>query len=200
MKLVLMKKLTNKTSGSEYLYSVNLQENISRIKKVMGLISETREGLMNYLRNSSKEITGIDWPDYVLRDWLYRNTKEVGEMRPELYKGLVKSYLESFVEGHGKGHWEHKVLDISIDSFTKFVQNDLKKKMEGFININIPKDEERHKTQQSQLEKQGVSPEPIIVVQTKDGKYDLLEGWHRTTNALKKFGNYKQNAWVYVLE
>jgi hypothetical protein len=72
--------------------------------------------------------------------------------------------------------------------------------MEGFINPHIPKDDERHKTQQSQLEKQGVSSEPIIVVQTKDGKYDLLEGWHRTTNALKKFGNYKQNAWVYVLE
>jgi hypothetical protein len=52
----------------------------------------------------------------------------------------------------------------------------------------------------SQLESGGVSPEPIIVIETKDGKYDLLEGWHRTTNALKKFGNYKQNAWVYVLE
>jgi hypothetical protein len=177
---------------------MNLNENISRVKELMGLISETREGFMNYLRNRSKEITGIDWPNYVLKDWLYRNTKDVGEMQPEEYKGLVKSYLESFVEGHGNGHWEYKVLDISIDSFTEFVQNDLKKKMEGFINPLITKDEERHKTQQSQLEKQGVSPEPIIVVQTKDGKYDLLEGWHRTTNALKKFGNYKQNAWVYV--
>ena len=155
---------------------------------------------MNFLKNKSKEITGIEWPDYVLRDWLYRNTKEVGEMRPELYKDLVKSYLESFVDGHGKGHWEYKVLDISIDSFTQFVQDDLKKKMEGFINPHIPKDLERHAVQQSQLEKQGVSPEPIIVVETKDGKYDLLEGWHRTTNTLKKFGNYKQNAWVYVLD
>jgi hypothetical protein len=50
------------------------------------------------------------------------------------------------------------------------------------------------------LEKSGVSSEPIIVVQTKDGKYDLLEGWHRTTAALKKFGNYQQNAWVYIPE
>ena len=179
---------------------MNLQENISRVRSLMGVIYETREGFMSYLRNKSKELTGIDWPEYVLRDWLYRNTKEVGDMNPEMYKDLMKSYLESFVEGHGKGHWEFKVLDVSLDIFTKFVQEDLTKKMSGYINPHIPKDEERHQTQMSQLESGGVSPEPIIVVETKDGKYDLLEGWHRTTNALKKFGNYKQNAWVYVLE
>ena len=179
---------------------MNLQENILRVKGLMGIVVETREGFMNYLREKSKEITGIDLPDYVLRDWLYRNTKEVGQMEPALYKDLVSKYLESFVEGHGKGHWEYKILDISLDSFTDFVKNDLSKKMGGFINPHIPKDEERHQLQKSQLEKKGVSDEPIIVVETKDGKYDLLEGWHRTTNALKKFGNYKQNAWVYVLE
>jgi len=65
---------------------------------------------------------------------------------------------------------------------------------------DITKDTERHDFQQSNLEKGGLSSEPIIVVETKDGKYDLLEGWHRTTAALKKFGNYKQNAWVYVLK
>jgi len=179
---------------------MNLNENIFRVKELMGIIVETREGLMTYLKNKSKEITGIDWPEYVLRDWLYRNTKEVGEMEPSLYKDLVRSYLVSFVEGHGKGHWENKILDLSLESFTEFVKNDLSKKMEGFINPHIPKDEQRHQIQKSQLEKKGVSDEPIIVVETKDGKYDLLEGWHRTTNALKKFGNYKQNAWVYVLE
>ena len=101
---------------------MNLQENILRVKGLMGILVETREGFMNYLREKSKEITGIDWPDYVLRDWLYRNTKEVGQMEPALYKDLVSEYLESFVEGHGKGHWEYKILDISLDSFTDFVK------------------------------------------------------------------------------
>ena len=179
---------------------MNLQENILRIREMMGLLTETRQGFMRYLRDVSQRLTGIEWPEYVLRDWLYRNTKEVGDMNPEMYKDLMKSFLESFVEGHGKGHWEYKVLDVSIDIFTKFVKDDLMKKMGGYINPHVPKDEERHTTQLSRLEKEGVSEEPIIVVETKDGTYDLLEGWHRTTNALKKFGNYKQNAWVYVLE
>ena len=179
---------------------MNLQENISRIREMMGLITETRHGLMRYLTDVSQRLTGIEWPEYVLRDWLYRNTKEVGDMKPELYKDLMKSYLENFINDYGKGHWEYKVLDVSLDIFTNSVQEDLTKKIGGYINPHIPKDEERHQTQLSQLETVGVSPEPIIVVETKDGKYDLLEGWHRTTNALKKFGNYKQNAWVYVLE
>jgi hypothetical protein len=179
---------------------MNLKENIERIKEVMGLIVETREGLMRYLIDVSKRLTGIEWPEYVLRDWLYRNTKEVGDMNPQMYKDLMKSYLESFVEGHGRGHWEFEVLDISIDSFTDFVKEDLLKKMGGYINQHVPKDKERHATQIAKLEKGGVSPEPIIVVETKYGKYDLLEGWHRTTNALKKFGQYKQNAWVYKLD
>jgi len=179
---------------------MNLQENVYRIMQVMGLVLETREGYMNYLRTASKDITGIEWPEYVLRDWLYRNTKDTDGLDPQGYKGLVRSYLESFMEGHGKGQWEYKVLDVSLDIFTEFVQEDLKKKMGGFINPDINKDEQRHATQQDQLEKQGISPEPIIVVETRDGKYDLLEGWHRTTNALKKYGEYKQNAWVYVLD
>lgn len=179
---------------------MNLQENIQRIKEVMGLIVETREGLMRYLIDVSKRLTGIEWPEYVIRDWLYRNTKEVGNMKPELYKDLMKGYLKHFINDYGKGHWEFEVLDISIDSFTDFVKEDLLKKMGGYVNPHIPKDEERHQTQLSKLESGGISPEPIIVVETEDGKYDLLEGWHRTTNALKKFGQYKQNAWVYKLD
>lgn len=166
----------------------------------MGILVETREGYMNYLRTKSKEITGIDWPDYVLRDWLYRNTKDIKDESPEDYKDLVRSFLVSFVEGHGKGHWENRILNLSLESFTEFVQDDLKKKIKGSIRTDIDKDLERHELQKTKLEQGDISFEPIIVVQTKNGKFDLLEGWHRTTAALKKFGNYKQNAWVYILD
>jgi hypothetical protein len=179
---------------------MNLQENIHRIKQVMGL-NELRNPWFNYVQAKTKEITGQDWPEYVLKDWLYSFTKrsyfpEKGDS-PEVYKNIVRSFVESFVEGHGKGNWEYRVLDVSIDIFIPSIQDSLKQKMEGFINTDVPKDEERHNTQQSQLDKMGVSPEPIIVLQKKDG-IELLEGWHRTTSALKKYGTYQQNAWVYV--
>jgi hypothetical protein len=176
---------------------MNLNENIHRIKEVMGL-NELRNPWFNYVQSKTKEITGQDWPDYVLKDWLYSFTKkyENGDS-PEDYKNIVRSFVESFVEGHGKGKWEYRVLDVSMDIFIPSTQDNLKQKMEGSISTNIPKDEERHNVQQSQLDKVGVSPEPIIVLQKKDG-IELLEGWHRTTSALKKFGTYQQNAWVYV--
>ena len=176
---------------------MNLEKNIHRIKEVMG-INELRNPWFNYVQSKTKEITGQDWPDYVLKDWLYSFTKkyENGDS-PEVYKNIVKSFVESFVEGHGKGNWEYRVLDVSMDIFIPSTQDNLKNKIEGNINKDVPKDEERHNVQQSQLDKEGVSPEPIIVLQKKDG-IELLEGWHRTTSALKKFETYKQNAWVYI--
>ena len=184
----------------KYKKKLKLEENV-------GIVTEIRDSWMNYVRTKTKELTGQDWPEYVLRDWLYKNTKEYlpnyetkkyDQGSADLHRRLIKSFVESFVEGHGKGQWEYRILDVSIDIFTDNSKNDLIKKMGGFVRTDIPKDEERHNTQQSQLEKVGVSPEPIIVIQTKDGKYELQEGWHRTTSALKKYGTYKQNAWVYV--
>jgi hypothetical protein len=176
---------------------MNLNENIHRIKEVMGL-NELRNPWFNYVQSKTKEITGQDWPEYVLKDWLYAFTKKYQkDDTPEVYKNIVKNFVESFVEGHGKGKWEYRVLDISMNIFIPSIQDALEEKMEGDINKDIPKDEERHNVQQSQLDKVGVSPEPIIVLQRKDG-IELLEGWHRTTSALKKYGTYKQNAWVYV--
>lgn len=186
---------------------MNLQENIERIKEVMGLVVEMRDSWMNYVRTKTKELTGQEWPEYVLRDWLYKNTKnylpnyetkKYDQGSADLHRRIINSYVESFIEGHGKGQWEYRVLDVSLDIFTDKNKEDLIKKMEGFVRTDIPNDEERHSTQQSQIEKQGVSPEPIIVIQTKDGKYELQEGWHRTTAALKNLGQYQQNAWVYV--
>jgi len=153
------------------------------------LLTEIRGGMLNYLIKKSKEYTGTEWPEYVIKDWMYKKTTDV--------EGLLKMF-KHFIGVYGIGRWEFKTVDLSLDSFTEFVQNDLKTKMEGVINQDIPNDVERHNLQQSQLDTKGVSPEPIILYQTEDGKYDLIEGWHRTTASLKKYGNYKQNAWVYI--
>jgi hypothetical protein len=153
------------------------------------LITEIRNGMINYLIKKSKEYTGTEWPEYVIKDWMYKKTTDV--------KGLT-SMFDFFVKRFGIGHWEYKTLNLSLDSFIGEDQQRLKAKMGGTINQEIPNDMERHNTQQNRLDTKGISPEPIILYLTKDGKYDLIEGWHRTTALLKKYGNYKQNAWVYI--
>ena len=49
---------------------MNLQENIHRIKEVMGILIETREGLLNYLKRQLP-----NFPDYVIKDWVYKFNK-----------------------------------------------------------------------------------------------------------------------------
>ena len=162
------------------------------------LITETRHGLLNYLVKTGKEYTGVDWPVYVIKDWMYKNTKEVGNTDPSIYKKLAYTYYDSFLQRFGKGYWHYKVLDVSLDIFIDSDQQSLKSKIGGSINNEVPNDSDRHNLQQSKLDSKGISPEPIIVYLTKDGKFDLIEGWHRTTASLKKYGRYKQNAWVYI--
>lgn len=37
-----------------------------------------------------------------------------------------------------------------------------------------------------------------LITETRHGLLNyLVEGWYRTTSSLKKYGRYKQNAWVY---
>lgn len=153
------------------------------------VLTETRDGMLNYLIRKSKEYTGTEWPEYVIKDWMYKKTTDV--------KGLTRMF-DHFIKVYGIGRWEFKIVNLSLDSFTEFVQNDLKTKMGGTINQEIPNDMERHNRQQSQLDTKGISPEPIILYLGEDGKYDLIEGYHRTTASLKKYGTYKQNAWVYI--
>jgi hypothetical protein len=74
-----------------------------------------------------------------------------------------------------------------MDIFGNKTQQELKSRIEGEIRQDVNKDIERHKTQQRLLKSQGISKEPIILFKTRDGKYELGEGWHRTTQAFKMY-------------
>ena len=49
------------------------------------------------------------------------------------------------------------------------------------------KGEIQQETQKELLQSQGISEEPIILFKTKNGKYELGEGWHRTTQTFIQF-------------
>jgi hypothetical protein len=147
--------------------------------------------MLDYLVSKSKEITGVVFPKYVIKDLFYDKTHNV-----ELILRMIKGFVE---DDFGIGEWKFMKIDINgIDSFTDDTQEMLLSKMGGKISDKIPRDQERHNIQQSRINNSGITSEPIIVFM-EDGKYDIIEGWHRTTQAIKKFGTYKQNAWVYIV-
>lgn len=72
-----------------------------------------------------------------------------------------------------------------------------------FGNVNpyeVGQDEERNKKQKELLMQRGPSNELIIMI-LSDGKYELLEGWHRTMQALQLYPQgYTQQAWIGILK
>jgi hypothetical protein len=152
---------------------MNLQENIHRIKEVMGILIETREGLLNYLKRQLP-----NFPDYVIKDWVYKFNKEGSA---EGIQDWIDSQLKDM-------EWElQKDFPISMNIFTDKTKKELKSRIRGKIRQDVGKDTERHEIQKSLLKSKGISEEPIILFKTKDGKYELGEGWHRTTQTFIEF-------------
>ncbi len=95
--------------------------------------------------------------------------------------------------------WETKTnFPITMDIFSDKTQKELKSRIGGKIRQDVDKDVERHKTQQNLLKNQGISQEPIILFKTKNGKYELGEGWHRTVQNFKMYpeGYIQPNVYI----
>ena len=147
---------------------MNLQEQISRIQEMMGVITEVRKGWYNLLREKLP-----NFPEYVLKDWIYRKVDDYKDY--ELFLNWVDEFLVDI-------EWEYeKNFPITMDIFTDNTKNQLEVRMGGTIISHVEKDSERHEKQKEILQSKGISEEPIILFRTKDGKYELGEGWHRTT-------------------
>jgi len=147
---------------------MNLQEQISRIKSMMGVITEVRKGWYNLLREKLP-----NFPEYVLKDWIYRKVDDYKDY--ELFLNWVDEFLVDI-------EWEYeKNFPMTMDIFTDNTKNQLEVRMGGTIISHVEKDSERHEKQKEILQSEGISEEPIILFRTKDGKYELGEGWHRTT-------------------
>jgi hypothetical protein len=149
---------------------------------------ELRQGLDQYLKQQFP-----DWPEYVVRDFLYKNIKD---MPPN----EMKEWLDFQKKDLPIKQWKLENLKITQDIFDAETQKRLNQRQGGSSNpFNVPKDAERHATQATMIQKQGISKEPIIVIK-RGNEYELLEGWHRTIQHLKSYPNgYTGPAWVGYL-
>jgi hypothetical protein len=156
---------------------MNLQEQISRIQSMMGIVTETRQGMFNWLKEKLPNT-----PEYVIRDWVYKMIKQSDDVNT--YEGITE-WIDEYVKDV---EWEfQKDFPISMDIFTDKTKKELESRIGGEVRQDVDKDTERHETQKELLQSKGISEEPIILFKTKDGKYELGEGWHRTTQTFIQF-------------
>jgi len=138
-----------------------------------------------------------NFPEYVLNDWI----KELTANKEEFDK-----LLNEFADHYGpleKIQWtkEPQILDFRFEMFGDDTKQKIELRQEGEANPhNLPKDKERHDIQAELLK--GKNPKDIIVrepviVFRHGKKYELIEGWHRTVQALKHYPNgYKGYAYI----
>lgn len=143
-------------------------------ERQLDLLLEKREGWYDYLKRKLP-----NFPEYVLKDWIYRKVTDY-----EDYQSFVNWVNDFLVDLE----WEYqKDFPMTMDIFNENTQNELKERISGLVRPDVVRDVERHQSQKELLQSRGISNEPIILFRTEDGKYQLGEGWHRTTQAFVKY-------------
>ena len=128
-------------------------------------------------------------PEYVLKD-IFNNNLLPNSMEDikKNYYGDPILYLSRFDGGYWdrflKGSWKLEILNVNPEDFDESTINAFLEREFGNVDSYlVPKDEERMTTQK-QLAKSTGTNEPIIVLKNPNGKYELIEGWHRTMSIL----------------
>lgn len=117
-------------------------------------------------------------PEYIIKDYL-NNKDYSGFSNYEIMKGIHN--LPGFIVKN----YKLKILNVNPLDFTDetvdwFIERNFGENPEP----SIPDDKKRTRLQRKFARSDGRN-EPIVVIKRKDGKYELIEGWHRTMAILR---------------
>lgn len=132
----------------------------------------------------------ISTPEYVLKEMfqkIFLDDKKIFKLILKNYYGNPIPYLtreNTYWDYFLKGPWELKILTVNPEDFDETTINAFLERDFGNIDAYlVPNDEERMNIQKKLAKSKGMN-EPIIVIQKPNGKYELVEGWHRTMSIL----------------
>lgn len=126
-------------------------------------------------------------PEYVLRDFFeatYLKDKNNLKDLIENHNGDFTTHLGSYWFKFFNSDWKLEVLTVNPEDFDNNTVNTFLERGFGEINaLDVPDDEARMELQKKLAGGKGMN-EPVVVVRKEDGKYQLIEGWHRTMATL----------------
>lgn len=153
------------------------------IREELYKLMEVRKPLMDYLKSKLPNT-----PEYVIQDFFYKNLKNA---KQEEIDELISEYSDV--------KWELKTnFSINYKIFDSDTIKRLKEREGGSKNpYQVPNDKKRHNTQKELIIKRGLPKEPILLFKV-NGKYELIEGWHRTIQLLNMFPKGYKYPNVYI--
>ena len=136
------------------------------------------------INKSSQKIYDIikkmypDTPEYVIKDFLSgRDYSDMGEH--EKLRGIAT------LPGYITKPYKLQILYVNPEDFDESTIQAFIDREFGEENTYLVPDDEVRMEYQKKIAKGDGKNEPIVVYRMKDGKYRLLEGWHRTMSLLK---------------
>ncbi len=126
-------------------------------------------------------------PDYILQDYFRNHVVNEPQNRSTIlntYYGDIIPSLDDYWYDYLKGPWKLQIINVNPEDFDDFTVNAFLDREFGEVDAyQVPNDEKRMKTQKRLAKGKGMN-EPVIVVRKPNGKYELVEGWHRTMSIL----------------
>ena len=159
-----------------------LTEIVSSIP-ISGTKSSQCEKFYNRLKKEFSET-----PEYILREFT-NNTlcgdKESFKTIMNQFYGDPIPFIGKMTYNYLKGPWKLQIIQVNPEDFTENTINAFIEREFGDIDAYmVVNDKERMEIQRKLATSTGKN-EPIIVIKDENGKYELIEGWHRTMSALK---------------
>jgi hypothetical protein len=159
-----------------------LLENIKSIPLYQSVSSSCK----SFYKRLKKEFPKT--PEYILKEFTTNtlcNNNEVLKTIMSQYYGDPIPFLSKKTYNYLNADWKLKIIEVNPEDFIDNTVNAFLERNFGEINAYLVKnDKERMDTQRKIATTTG-NNEPIIVVKHNNGKYELIEGWHRTMSILK---------------
>jgi hypothetical protein len=123
-------------------------------------------------------------PEYVLKDYYFNNIVGEFESIQKDYYGDPILATRGYWDEYLKGPWKLEILNVNPEDFDdRTVKAFLERDFGNVDTYLVPNDIERTDIQRKIAKSTGMN-EPVIVERKPNGKYELIEGWHRTMSIL----------------
>ncbi len=127
-------------------------------------------------------------PEYILKEFVTNvlcGDDESFKTIMGQYHGDPIPFLGGKIYDYLNGNWKLKVIEVNPEDFTDNTVNAFLERNFGEVDAYMVKNDKERMDVQRKLATPTGKNEPIIVIKHKDGKYEMVEGWHRVMSTLK---------------
>ena len=127
-------------------------------------------------------------PEYILKEFVINvlcGDDESFKTIMGQYHGDPIPFLGKKIYDYLNGDWKLKVIEVNPEDFTDNTVNAFLERNFGEVDAYMVQNDKERMDVQRKLATPTGKNEPIIVIKHKDGKYEMVEGWHRVMSTLK---------------